>query len=186
MKKVLFVLFAAAFATVQCKQESTADATKNYPESIVVTSSAYDVFYKSVVAFNGTLNPSQQKILSDYVTAQKEQLQKLKANISGRTSQADNPPVCNCLPGQTSCSADATFSSCCICCANGVSAVCGTTLGISSCRCDDQKNTREEKGEPTILVFTQEFKKLIDFANANNIPASPLKVSLDNLIAAAN
>lgn len=194
-KSLVIVLTFLAFISIKCKQDSNVSSVTSYPESIMVSPATYNNFFSDVLTTVKGLNETDKTLLNKYLITEQDRIENAKAKINARVPGDGGTQVCTCLPGQTKCSADGAFSSCCICCANGQSAVCGVTLGFASCYCNDPRNrlaagestgSGDPSGSSFVKLYPQEIIKWINFASQNQVNISNLKNSLDIAIASKN
>ncbi|HPH84094.1 MAG TPA: hypothetical protein PLC48_01495 [Ferruginibacter sp.] len=103
-----------------------------------------------------------------------------KAQVNNKTTGSN----CTCLPGNSICSADATFMSCCICCQAGSSCGSWTAFGFCACKCE---NTGTGSGSTTsstirnIRFYGGKYSEFINYLDLNKVPTSKLKELAKNV-----
>jgi hypothetical protein len=114
MKKVMFALGFSILSllTICCNNLDAVETEKIYPEELKVSSMDYNQFVVSYNQFYNNLQDSKKEIISEYV---KSKMESTRTSQQGRVKSQ----TCNCNPGQSTCSAETWWSSCCICCNAG-------------------------------------------------------------------
>lgn len=188
MKRMIYAITLVGLTLIfyKCRQDAVIEETKVLPEELLVKRSAFNIFFSDLTNFSESLTSEQRTLLEKYVATKN----------SRPSAKEPPPPVCNCLPGQSSCSAEGTFNSCCICCPSGRATACGVTVGVASCKCEDPPPARvggnSEVG-PTdvedidlIKINPRGINDMLNFASQNEIDVSKIKQSLELLVNSSN
>ena len=153
-------------------------------EIFKVEKTYYLQFVNDYTNFIKSLDVKTNIELANFIN-QKEILLKNK-KASEIIMRKDNV-VCNCTPGQATCSASSYFSECCICWnPNSQTGACGTYFGVASCQA--WNNNPDERSEyvPSYISFNKRnFSEMIDFASSKGVDVSSVLNSLSTLEANA-
>ncbi|GIL24473.1 MAG: hypothetical protein BroJett042_29860 [Bacteroidota bacterium] len=149
------------------------------PDQVQVESIRFSEFADRINTYVSTLNEKHQVLLQNYISNLEN---KLKAENGRRTIEA----TCNCLQGQTNCSASSWASECCICCSNGASAVCGVYWFVAACRCDEVEVPSESRvGSQEVRYTTfypKRFNDALNFAKDNGIDVKGMETEFKALM----
>ena len=170
----LFVVLAVALFA--CQPDNPTASVVELPEIATIDVMEFEPFRVSIEKFVGTLSAEQYQFLSNYV-----------AKISTKRSSSSNRSLrvsCTCLPDQATCDASAASSECCICCAAGSSASCGTYVGVAFCKCEGggRQGRQEYQTTGTVTFYPRDVDQLISFAETNNFNVVDMRQEFNVLV----
>jgi hypothetical protein len=167
-----FVITFSSFYFLSCSNNDSISPEEDWPDQIQVGANDYNSFAAQFNDHFASLPLDQKELLGSFFESKSIEE---KSNPSAKTNDGTQ---CNCLPGQTSCSADSWWSSCCICCSGGTSAVCGQSGPITTCRCNEKdiSSDRAIDNDQSVTIYPNRFKELFAFANRNSIDFKSLEV----------
>lgn len=174
------LIICAAFCFDSCSNIDSVNLPEDWPDQMQLNANDYNYLATQINDHFATLPLNQQELLGSFIDAKNALA---RENASTRTKDGS---TCNCLPGQTSCSAEAWWSTCCICCSAGVSAACSSSGPITTCRCNEKdKSIAPAKAiddNNLVTIFPNHFKELFTFANQNSIDLKSIEALFSEII----
>jgi len=174
-----FLVFVLQF----CNQTESINQQEIFPDKMSINAADYNEFVLEYNAFVNGLDEDKKESLNQFIKSNYID-NKSTYKPNGRVSKSE----CSCSAGQSTCSAETWASDCCICCAAGKSSVCGSYLGISICKCDDNKGgggggiaefpsdgARLIENQGTINVYPNRFFGIFSFLEKKSVDVKSIK-----------
>lgn len=173
-----FALIAISFLAFCCSPNDSEQLDiVELPDQVQIESGRFDEFADRINGYANALEAKQQSQLQSYIHSVES---KLRAE-NGRTREV----TCECRQGQTHCSASSWASECCICCSNGVSAVCGVYWFVAACRCGDVEEDGGRIGsqqERYTTFYPKRFNDALVYAKGNGINVKEIEAEFKTLM----
>lgn len=181
MKNLRFLIYPigllAMLITFQfCSQNEGIKQPEIFPEKMSISSATYNQFVSEYNTFVNALAEDKKELLNEFVKKNY-----ISSNPNGASNGRISKSECNCSPGQAKCNAETWASDCCICCAAGKTAVCGSYFGLANCKCNDEggevpsDGARKIESDGTINVYPNRFLEIFSLLERNSVNVTSIR-----------